>query len=101
MANGTGQSKAAYIIICSGRIDVEAATTSVLRLKAASDTARNLVVFYGDKVTEADTLPISELQHEMMENMRKWGNAKAHTKVAEMFELLDALEDKFEGEYQH
>ena len=91
MANG--QSKAAYIIICSGRIDVEVAANSKQKIKAASDAARNLVTFYGDQVTGAETAPISDLQHEMMDNMNTWSKSQADAKVAEMFDLLDALED--------
>lgn len=94
-----GQSKAPYIIICSGRIDFLAASTKQEQIQAASNAARNLVVFYGDRVTAEDTGPISDLQHEMMDNMShtgQWTKSQTEAKVDEMFALLDALEEKFE-----
>lgn len=97
MSNGTGQSKAPYIIICSGEIDVLAAgsqSVSVLKVKAASDAARNLVSYYGDRLTAEDTQPISHLQHTMMEALPSVKKAAAEMMVSEMFDLLHALEDR-------
>lgn len=96
MSNGSGQSKAPYIIICSGRIDVRAAGGSAKqqRLKAASDAARNLVSYYRDKVTGEQTQPISALQHEIMDNIDTWNNHEVDNAVTLMFELLDELEDE-------
>jgi hypothetical protein len=65
MANGTGQSKAPYIIICSGEINLAAARDALGRMQAASNCAAALVTYYGEKLTLADTQPISELQHDM------------------------------------
>lgn len=94
-----GPSEAPYIIICSGRIDrlvAASQTKEALQIKAASDAARNLVVFYRDQVTIDDTGPISDLQHEMMDNFGKWSKVDTDAKIDEMFALLDALEQKFE-----
>ena len=95
-------SLASYIIICNGRIDLAAAKNSVEMIQAASETAMRLVSYYGDRLSAADTQPISKLQHEMMDLMN--GKALAGTKatgyrsademVDEMFALLDALEEK-------
>lgn len=95
-------SLANYIIICDGRINLQAAHNPTERIQAASRCATELVKFYGDRLTEADAKPISDLQHEMMEVMS--GNRLAGTRetsfrgademVDEMFALLDALEQK-------
>ena len=90
-------SKAAYIIICSGRIDVLNASKRQAKLKAASDTARHLTSYYGEKCTAAQTTPISDLQHSMMVNFDSWSNTQANQAVTDMFALLDALEDEMGG----
>lgn len=95
-----GPSEAPYIIICSGRIDQLAAEgKTASQIKAASDAARNLVVYFGERVTIDDTKPISDLQHEMMDNFTTWSKDEVTAKVNEMFGLLDALEQKFDHQY--
>lgn len=97
MSNGeAGGSRAPYIIICNGRINLLEAKGSGGKIQAASGAASALVTYYGDQLSSEDTKPISDLQHEMMDNMGKWTKAEAKAKVAEMFALLDALEEKFE-----
>ena len=92
-----GQSKAAYIIICSGQIDVLNAPKRQDKLKAASDAARHLTSYYGERCTAAQTAPISDLQHEMMDNFDSWNNTQVDSNVAIMFGLLHDLEDEMEG----
>lgn len=98
MANGSGQSRAPYIIVCAGRIDVLEAAPGTQphqrQLKAASDTARNLVSYFADRLTAEQTTPISKLQHSMMDNFDRWGPHEVEIAVAQMFELLDELEDQ-------
>lgn len=93
-----GGSRAPYIIICNGRIDVALAKSGFEMIQAASRTATALVSYYGDKVGDADTRPISELQHAMMDlvNARPSMHLSGEM-VDEMFALLDALEDKMES----
>lgn len=97
MSNGTGPSRAPYIIICSGEIDTIIATTPALKIQAASNAAKALTSFYGDKLTAADTQPISDLQHKMMDSLPKVKKADADAMVAEMFALLHELEDSQQG----
>lgn len=90
-------SNAPYIIICNGRIDVAAAKNTIQLIQAASHTATDLVKYYGDKLTDVDTKPISTLQHEMMDSVQATAHAQTRDPsemVDEMFALLDALEDK-------
>lgn len=93
-----GGSRAPYIIICNGRIDLTAAKSTTERIQAASRAATALAAYYGDKLTDQDTFPISGLQHDMMEELD--GGLKgerADMMVDAMFALLDALEDKMES----
>lgn len=101
MSNGTGQSKAPYIIVCGGRIELEAANKPEEMVVAASNAAVRLTSYYGDRLTEADTLPISNLQHEMMEGMAGYNKHHAKVKADEMFALLDALERKYQSEHSY
>lgn len=88
-------SRAPYIIICQGRIDVALAKNGFEMIQAASRTAANLVTYYGDKLTNADTRPISDLQHAMMDAVNSRNVTRnASEMVDDMFALLDALEDK-------
>ena len=91
-----GQSKAAYIIICDGRIGVAVARDPLGRIQAASNCAAALVTYYGDRLGLADTEPISNLQHEMMELATGKQRKNPDEMVAQMFTLLDELEDSFE-----
>jgi hypothetical protein len=97
MANGTGQSKAPYIIICGGRIDVLNAKTKEDKLQAASSAAVRLVTYFGNKLNAIQTAPISNLQHQIMENLSTWNRSRAEQGVTDMFALLDALENEMEG----
>ena len=92
-------SKSPYIIICNGRIEVDAATKVPEKIRAASNAAMNLVQFYelhGAPITVEDTTPISDLQHEMMDNLKTLTKSQANAVIAQMFALLDALEEKFD-----
>lgn len=92
-------SRAPYIIICNGRIDVELAKSGFEAIQAASRTAERLVCYYGERLTNADTKPISDLQHRMMQMVS--GRAQhaigSTDMVDDMFALLDALEDKMKS----
>jgi hypothetical protein len=97
-------SRAPYIIICQGRIEIGTATGPLQRIVASSRCAAALVTYYGNRIGLVDTLPISELQHEMMDLIN--GRAIARTRqqpksademVDEMFAQLDALEKKMES----
>jgi hypothetical protein len=97
-------SRAPYIIICNGRIELGTAANQFQKLRAASSCAAALVTYYGNRIGLADTLPISELQHEMMDLVN--GNTMQRTRqqpksademVDEMFVHLDALEKKMES----
>ena len=92
-----GGSRAPYIIICNGRIEVAVSKNGMEMMRAASRCATALVTYYGDKLTTIDTLPISDLQHQMMDllNSRKVVR-DAGEMVDEMFALLDELEQKFQ-----
>ena len=99
MSNGVVGSRSPYIIICNGRIAVALASNGFEMIRAASQTATNLVIYYGDKLSYADTNPISDLQHEMMslvDGSRGKSLKSADETVDEMFALLDALENKFQ-----
>jgi len=92
-------SRAPYIIICNGRIAAALASSGFEMIRAASQAATNLVTYYGDRAGLTDTLPISELQHEMMDLINgrattRRREPRADEMVDEMFALLDALEEK-------
>src|ERR1043165_5145169 len=95
-------SRASYIIICDGRIDLAIAKNGFEMIRAASRTATNLVTYYGEQVTNADTKPISDLQHQMMDVVSGTQTPGSHAKDFQsasdmcdtMFVLLEALEKK-------
>ncbi len=100
MSNGDPPaSTSTYIIICSGRIAVQATKSSAQKIKAASDCAAQVVshleLTHGSEITPADTKPTSDLQHEMMDNMLTWDKPTVEAKVKSMFYLLYQLEKKF------
>lgn len=106
MANeeAVSTSRAPYIIICQGRIEVALTKNGFEMILAASRTAVNLVTYYGDRLTDTDTYPISKLQHEMMDLVSGNTIARTHAQpksaaemVDEMFALLDALEQKMKS----
>ena len=90
-------SRSAYIIICNGRIEVDAAKHPRDRVRqiisAASRAAANLTTYYGERLTAEQSTPISDLQHEMMDNAGEWSIPETETKVTQMFALLNELED--------
>lgn len=92
-------SLADYVIICDGRIDVAISSNGFHRIRAASRTATELLKFYGDRVTDADAQPISNLQHEMMDLVEGKPSKRisADDMVDQMFGLLEALEDKMKA----
>lgn len=99
MSNGDPPpaSTATYIIICSRRTAVAAAKTVQEKIVNASMCAAELCSFIETQhdVQPADFAAVSALQHEMMDNLQVWKEKEAEAKIAEMFDLLDALEDKF------
>lgn len=111
MANGdvVSTSRAPYIIICAGRIDVALAKNGFEMIRAASHCAASLVTYYGDHLTDEDTKPISDLQHEMMDVVEGTKTQGTHSTefrdademVDEMFAKLEALEQKMKSSPAH
>lgn len=91
-------SGANYVIICSGRIAALSTLNPIQKIRAASDCAAQLTshIEATHKGTQPDVSAVSALQHEMMDNMLTMSDAEVDQKVAEMFDLLDALEDAVE-----
>src|SRR5258706_4129310 len=91
-------SGSSYIIICSGRTAVMAAKDPEAKITFVSLCAALLCSFLETKhaVAPGDFKEVSDLQHEMMDNMYKWNKTQAAEKCAEMFRLLDELEEKFD-----
>lgn len=93
-------SQANYIIICDGEIGVLGSKTASDMILAASLCAsqltRHIEVTCGGEVQPDDFKAVTDLQHEMMDNLKKYTKPKAQAKCKEMFILLRALEDKFQ-----
>lgn len=89
-------SKANYIIICDGRINVLSTNDPVEKIRYASDCAARLVshVELVGTLSEPDAEVISNLQHAMMDALPSIKKPEVDVMVADMFKLLDALEDK-------
>lgn len=98
-ANSMSQNHNSQIITCNGRIDLALAKNGFEMIQAASRAATALVVFYGDRVTDADTKPISELQHKMMKSVesRSASPFTASDMCDDMFALLDKLKEKMDS----
>lgn len=91
-----GGSRAPYIIICASRIEAALAKNGFEMIQAASRGAADLVSYYGDKLNYADTKPISDLQHRMMDTVTSRSfPGHASEMVDDMFALLDTLEEKY------
>ena len=94
--------QATRTIICNGRIDLALAKNGFEMIRAASRAATNLVTYYGDRVSYADTKAISDLQHQMMDVVQGQTTPGSHASdfqsasdlCDDMFALLDALEKK-------
>lgn len=95
MPNGTPDSGAPYIIICSSRIAVAIAKEPTEKLNAVSKGASELCSYYALRLRNTlDPLklkPISKLQHEIMDNLGMKKD-EAEAKCLEMLGLMDALE---------
>lgn len=89
-------SQANYIIICRGRIDVLSTNDPVQKIRYASACAAQLVshVEVTNELPEADAKAISDLQHAMMNVLPDVKKPEANAMVADMFTLLDGLEEK-------
>lgn len=96
-------SRAPYIIICSSLTEVLEASTAAKKIcaasKGAADLVKHLAEVHKSKLKFEHTKPISDLQHEMMENLKKYTKPQAKAKCDEMFTLLYELEKKFQDEY--
>jgi hypothetical protein len=93
-------SGANYIIICEGRIEAMVATNSTQKIRAASSCAARLTSHIEATAKKKDDYSfrgISALQHYMMDHLSTMSAAEVDAKVAEMFDLLDALEDQAAG----
>ena len=88
------ETSVARIIICHGRIALQASRVTSERIKAASETAVHLVSHYGERLTGFDTAPILTLQNAMIEAMTEGHARQSEEMVDEMFVLLDRLEDR-------
>ncbi len=92
-------STANYVIICEGRIDVITSKDTTSKIKALSRVATNLVshidLVHPGQLAEADVKPISDLQHELMDNALLLSKDQVEAYATTMFELLEELEDKF------
>lgn len=93
-------SQANYIIICKGRIDFATAADTGAKIRALSDAATNLVshidIMSPGALSEADTKPISDLQHELMNHALTMSADQVRMHGVEMFNFLDAIEEKFD-----
>lgn len=88
-----------YIIICNGRIGLQLAQGTAEQILVASGCATALACYMGLRHKGAANLPadlqsISVAQHWLMDNL---GAKKkdVDAKIAEMFEMFDALEQKY------
>lgn len=91
-------SGSSYIIICNGRIGVAAGKGLEAKICAASNCAAQLCSFIESSyegVDKADFGPVSELQHYLMDNLKTIRPKECDEKIAGLFDLLDALEDKY------
>lgn len=99
MSNGDPppNSTAAYIIICSIRTEILAAKDSTAKIVTINRGAAQLCSFIESNrdVNPADFHPISVLQHELMDGMLMLKKHEVDSKVGRLFELFDALEDKY------
>lgn len=91
-------SQANYIIICKGRINVLSTKDPVEQIRYASSCAADLVshieATHPEGLPREDAKAISELQHYMMDHLHSMSKNEASAKVQQMFQLLDALEQK-------
>jgi len=89
-----------YVIICKGRIDYATGADTGAKIRALSDAAAFLLhhieVTQPGRLSEADTKPISDLQHYLMDHAGDITPADLELHAVEMFNYLDALEDKFD-----
>lgn len=99
MSNGVGDSRAPYIIICDTRTRISTAETPSAKVTAATSGAAQLASFmelrYGDRLKTEDLVSISELQHEMMDNVHTYDVDAAEAVCREMVRRLYELEEKF------
>ena len=96
MSNGDPPpvSSSAYIIICSGRTEVNLAKDADTIIMAAVRTAAQTCAFLEikKKATATDMADITRLQHWLMEHGAELSKQEAKDKAAEMFSLLTILE---------
>lgn len=89
-----------YIIICRGRTDYGTQTDHGAKVRALSAAAADLVAHVDitnpGRLTEADVKPISDLQHLLMDQGAALSAAELDVRAVEMFNLLDALEERFD-----
>lgn len=100
MSNGDPppQSSAPYIIICSGRIEVESAKATEGKIVAASLCAARFSAFmqvaYGEGIEDA-LQPLSVIQHHLMVSFYQMNKSEAEAKIAEMFDCMTAIENAY------
>lgn len=104
MSNGDPQpvSGAPYIIICSGRINVATATDEAGKIRAASDGAAQLTAFmqsYFKQFNLADCVPISTIQHELMDHVNgkvPLTPEQVEAKIKALIKEMYVLEKKYD-----
>jgi hypothetical protein len=96
-------SKAPYIIICNGRIQVMLTSSDrhLEKIGYASRAATELVTYYGitigKRLDPVDVKPLSDHQHWLMANMFSLTIDEVDYHIQKLFTKLDALEAKYKG----
>jgi len=88
-------SKATYIIICDSEVGIALADSSLSpnlkeKVSSASAAARNLAMFMGDSLTEADANRLSAILH-WFEDEANSHKDQVPAKVTELIELCEEI----------
>jgi hypothetical protein len=98
MSNGTGQSKAPYIIICAGQTGVRSVDNPSHKITYASECAadfmKHMEITRPGQVSDEDFETVSDLQHAMMNVVASATLAEAEKLCKDMFTLLRGIEDR-------
>lgn len=93
-------SLANYVIICDAEIGVLSTDNVPEKIRFASNGAKDVVTFLelsASGVTDADTKPVSDIQHDLMDGIHTMKKEEAEAKIQELFTALRVLEKKFSG----
>lgn len=99
MSNGVPVSGSSYIIICSIRTEIDHASDPQGKVVATSKGAAQFSAFMElrYKLRAEDLKEISDLQHEMMNELHSYDLDGANLVCQEMVRLMYVLEKKFSG----